>query len=258
MRIDFIPPPKDPEKLRLWKERLSSAHKNAGYLKSRWDDAERRKELIASRVNAITIESREKQKNAALDLWKDKEFRDKNIASRKIVYSDPDYKQKIGKILKERFKDPALLKRMCEITTKRYENEDEILKLTERLLGGFWYGNVRYYYGPLYCDKWNESLRERVRAYWGYKCVECGVHQNGKKLNVHHVHYNKKTCCDGSPHDMVPLCPSCHAKTNYNRRYWEQHFTEMIYTNDPTGKCFFTKDEMTALHHPAPDFRRDC
>ena len=24
----------------------------------------------------------------------------------------------------------------------------------------------------------------------------------------------------------------------------ERHFTEMIYTNDPTGKCYFIKEEM--------------
>lgn len=116
-------------------------------------------------------------------------------------------------------------------------------KMSETRLGGYWYGNVRHHEDP-YCEKWTADLRERVRAYFGYKCFECGIEQNGRKLNVHHVHYDKKTCCNGSPQDLVPLCPECHTKTNFNRDYWEDHFTEMLYEDNPDGKCFFTKEEM--------------
>ena len=112
--------------------------------------------------------------------------------------------------------------------------------------GGFWYGNVKY---PevKYCEKWTANLRERVRAYFGYICFECGIpqHETGRKLNIHHVHYNKKTCCDGSPHDMVPLCPVCHTKTNFDRDYWEDHFVEKLYDLSPDGKCFFTEEEFS-------------
>lgn len=115
-------------------------------------------------------------------------------------------------------------------------------KMSESHIGGYWYGNVRYYDNP-YCEKWTENLRERVRAFFNYTCFECGVKQNGRKINVHHVHYDKKTCCNGSPHDLVPLCPECHTKTNFNRDYWEDHFTERLYAVSPDGKCFFTKEE---------------
>jgi len=130
---------------------------------------------------------------------------------------------------------------------KRFENPNEILRNIEIGLGGFWYGNVRYYEGPQYCEKFNSDLRERVRAYWGYVCFECGTPQNGSTLHVHHVHYNKKACCDGSPRDMVPLCTSCHAKTNRNRKYWESYFTEML-MDYYGGKCYFTKEEMEAFN----------
>jgi hypothetical protein len=122
--------------------------------------------------------------------------------------------------------------------------KDKSEKIIEQYFGGFWYGNINYFDTPQYCEKWTEDLRERARAYRGYKCFECGTPQNGRKLNVHHVHYNKKTCCDGSPHDLVPLCLPCHTRTNGNRDFWESHFTEMIYSIDPRGKCFFTKEEM--------------
>ena len=45
---------------------------------------------------------------------------------------------------------------------------------------------------------------------------------------------------------FVSLCQSCHAKTNKNREYWEQHFTEMI-NEYYGGRCYFLKEEMTAI-----------
>jgi len=108
-----------------------------------------------------------------------------------------------------------------------------------------WYGGVSYDDSPQYCEKFNAKFKERVRAFRGYMCFECGIPQNGTKLHVHHVHYDKKMCCNGSPRDVVPLCTSCHSKTNVNRDYWEDHFTERIYEHDPEGKCFFTKDEFS-------------
>jgi hypothetical protein len=114
--------------------------------------------------------------------------------------------------------------------------------LIEYWVGGFWYGSVKYP-NAYYCEKWTENLKERVRAFFGYRCFECGSIQNNIKLSVHHVHYDKKTCCNGSPHDLVPLCRSCHGKTNHNRTYWEDYLTKKLYSKNPDGKCFFTKDE---------------
>lgn len=128
-------------------------------------------------------------------------------------------------------------------------SEETRRKIRERQLDRCWYGNVPEHDYIKYCEKFNENLKERVRAYFGYRCFECGAIQNGKKLPVHHVHYNKKTCCDGSPSDLIPLCPGCHNATNNNRNYWESHFTEILYASDPNGKCFFTREEMKSFLH---------
>ena len=113
-------------------------------------------------------------------------------------------------------------------------------------------GNARYYDGPQYCEKFNVDFKERCRAYWNYTCVKCGKHEsqhitkNGKlrNLTVHHVHYDKKMCCNGSPRDVVALCGSCNIKVNTNRDYWEKYFTNLIYIRDPSGKCYFEPEEM--------------
>lgn len=128
----------------------------------------------------------------------------------------------------------------------RKHTDDSRIKMIELRSGGIWYVPLGPFEAP-YCEKWTEDLKERVRAYWNYQCFECGTPQNGYKLPVHHVHYNKKTCCDGSPHDLIPLCKSCHSITNHNRDYWEDHFTELIYSLNPEGKCFFTREEMASF-----------
>jgi hypothetical protein len=138
--------------------------------------------------------------------------------------------------------------RMSERMKGKPKSEDHILKLTEVNLRGFWYGNVRYYDYPLYCEKFDDEFRERVRAYFGYVCPECGTPQNGRKLAVHHVNYNKNSCCDpAAPRLFIPLCVEngCHNRTNKNRKQFEKHFTDMI-MGYYQGKCYFTQEEMEA------------
>ena len=126
-------------------------------------------------------------------------------------------------------------------------SQDHRTKITEATIGGFWYGNVRYHEGPTYCEKWTPELRERVRAFFGYRCVECGTPQNGTKLPVHHVWYNKKLCCDDTPRSLVPLCHSCHSKTSVankeKRKWWSHHFQNILDTYYD-GRCWLSKEEM--------------
>jgi len=97
-----------------------------------------------------------------------------------------------------------------------------------------------------YCPKFNEKFKERIRAFFGYQCIECGTPQNGIRLHIHHVNFNKKACCDSSIPLFVPLCTSCHGKTNGNRDFWGKHFTEIINTYYQ-GRCYFTSDEMSRI-----------
>jgi hypothetical protein len=107
-----------------------------------------------------------------------------------------------------------------------------------------WKGGVSF---EPYCPKFSREFKERVRAFFGYTCIWCGTPQNGRKLGVHHVDYNKNTCCDNSIPLFVPLCESCHSKTGFKERaIWMQHFTDLINTYYG-GKCYLSKQEMKAL-----------
>jgi len=94
-----------------------------------------------------------------------------------------------------------------------------------------------------YCERFNEDFKERVRAWFEYRCVLCSASQNGKRLSVHHVTYNKQTCCDHSEPLFVALCASCHNKTNRNRTEWEPYLNQLIMEKFD-GKCYFSKEEM--------------
>jgi hypothetical protein len=102
-----------------------------------------------------------------------------------------------------------------------------------------WLGGVSF--AP-YCQKFNEEFKNRVRAFFGYKCAECEVEQNGTAHHVHHVNFDKMSCCNGTEPLFVPLCVSCHGRTQKNRDYWETHFTDLIKVKYG-GKCYFTKEE---------------
>jgi hypothetical protein len=91
-----------------------------------------------------------------------------------------------------------------------------------------------------YCQKFNNEFKERVREFWGRKCFLCGCQENGEKLHVHHVNYNKNTCCDSSPPLFIVLCRSCHARTNNQRDIWEPYLTEQILLATD-GECYFPK-----------------
>lgn len=96
-----------------------------------------------------------------------------------------------------------------------------------------------------YCILFNDEFKNRVRNFFGNVCVECGktTEENGRNLDVHHVNFNKQTCCDDSIPLFVALCRSCHNKTIFNRDYWKDRFTLLI--NDKYGgKCYLPKQNI--------------
>ena len=80
-----------------------------------------------------------------------------------------------------------------------------------------WRGGISL--GP-YCAKFNRSKKEEIRNEHNRKCYVCGAEENGKKHCVHHTDYNKMQGCTTENWNLVPLCQSCHPKTNFNRWYW--------------------------------------
>lgn len=90
-----------------------------------------------------------------------------------------------------------------------------------------WKGGISF---EPYCPKFNKPFKESVREKFGRVCFLCPTteEENGEKLSVHHVNYNKDCLCDDSVCEFVPLCNKCHSKTNHNRDYWENMIMQKL------------------------------
>ena len=127
----------------------------------------------------------------------------------------PEKRQKISAFHKERLKNPE-------------ENPN-------------WRGGLSF---EPYCIRFNNEFKERVREYFNRCCYVCGKNEidNKAKLCVHHINYNKETCCDDSKPLFVPLCRNCHGKTNFDRNYWQEFFTiSLQYLTN--GECYVKKQK---------------
>lgn len=85
-----------------------------------------------------------------------------------------------------------------------------------------WRGGVSF---EPYCQKFNGKFKEYIREKFNRRCFLCDKkeEENGRRLDVHHVNYNKSCGCqEDSSCQFVPLCMSCHGKTHHNREYWEK------------------------------------
>ena len=79
--------------------------------------------------------------------------------------------------------------------------------------------------------EFNGLLKRRIRGRDNYTCQICGCAGNGRKLDVHHIDYDKK---NNSEDNLVCLCSRCHGKTNFNRGAWKAYFKELL---DGTGNA---------------------
>ncbi len=75
-----------------------------------------------------------------------------------------------------------------------------------------------------YCHKFNNQLKKRIRDRDNHTCRLCGEKENGHKLDVHHIHYDRPNC---DP-DLITLCRKCNARVNGNRNYFEMLFMNML------------------------------
>lgn len=74
-----------------------------------------------------------------------------------------------------------------------------------------------------YSNDFNSPLKLYIRTRDDFKCILCNKSEEilQSKLHVHHIDYNKQNCNECN---LISLCSSCHAKTNYKRDYWYAYF----------------------------------
>ena len=203
-----MPAPKDPVRYAEYIRRISAV------VKKRWDEETRRK----------MSEARKGEENCNYGKSLSEETRRKISDSQKGKHIPEETRRKLSEARKGKTLSEETRRKLSEWRGERSPR---------------WKGGISF---EPYCPKFNREFKERVRSFFGYRCAECGEPQNGYKLHVHHVNFNKMSCCDNTPPLFVPLCRSCHARTQKDRDYWEEHFTRMI-NEYHGGACYFPKEE---------------
>jgi len=86
--------------------------------------------------------------------------------------------------------------------------------------------------GPALGDyplEFNKEFKEFIRERDNHTCQLCGKtkEENGRKLDVHHIYYDRANS-DMDSERFVALCRGCNSKVNFNREYWTQFFQQKL------------------------------
>jgi len=77
----------------------------------------------------------------------------------------------------------------------------------------------------------NDEFRNMIYSLDNNTCQNCGITHHlhlkvyGRKMPIHHIDYDKKNC---HINNCITVCDGCNTKANFNREYWEDHYSEII------------------------------
>lgn len=177
-----------------------------------------------------TEETRKKISEAGKGREMSKATRKKLSDGNKGKIVSEETRRKISEANKGRKVSEETRKKMCAASMGRKHTEESLEKMSgENCV--HWKGGISF---EPYCPKFTNKFKEMIREAFGRKCFLCNKTEadNGQNLSVHHVQYEKNCGCDDTLKcDYVPLCKSCHGKTNNKREYWEKIIILMLNNN---------------------------
>lgn len=116
-------------------------------------------------------------------------------------------------------------------TSKRFENKENTPWFGKNRIGIMKEKNPNWAGGKSfepYGQEFNDKLKEYIRNKYDRICQECYQKERvGRKLDVHHIDYNKK---NNKEENLIPLHQNCHRKTQSDRKKWTKHFQKKINT----------------------------
>jgi len=198
--------------------------------RERWDNGSYREHMSRALSEVWADETRrEQQRQRSKKQWEDPVVRERNQRGLKKAWEDNEERRAAAserqqRIMQESGRAFRTLYDTCqECGNPKTKNDRELClscagvkRMTEL------YGDLTYHE---YSRGWNEKYREKIRERDGRKCVLCGKTEkgNGRRLDVHHLDYDRRNI---DPENLLVLCQHHHGKTNWNRPFWQQVFTE--------------------------------
>ena len=85
-----------------------------------------------------------------------------------------------------------------------------------------WLGGISY---EPYGLGFNKTTKAMIIERDGGKCQNPGCLEKSKRINIHHIDYDKR---NHEPNNLITLCTSCHAATNFNREKWKIFYAEVM------------------------------
>jgi len=73
-----------------------------------------------------------------------------------------------------------------------------------------------------YSSEFNCYLKKQIKKRDNFYCQLCN---NQKRLEIHHIDYNKFNC---KKNNLITLCKKCNMKANFDRDYWFVYFTYIM------------------------------
>lgn len=244
-----MPPPKDPQKAKEWKEKLLLA----------WKSPERRKrvsELLKGRK--FSEETRSKMREFAKSRIKDKNpfygrkhteetkkrISEANKGIKSARYGKPPWnkgikfsqntKEKMSILVKKIFdENPEIKKKMSIAHKGKKFTEEHKNKISEKIKDFYkenpafnklennplWQGGASF---EPYNFLFNKNFKEIIKKRYNGKCVHCNKED---KCVVHHINYIK---LHSSVLNGVLVCASCNSKFNINRDHWFAYWCSIM------------------------------
>lgn len=164
-------------------------------------------------------ESKIKNRNAKLGKPNTKETNEKIRIGVNKVFENPEIRKKCSR------PNQILSKEHIEKVKQFMLNAWQNKEFREKLVGenaNNWQGGITF---EEYGKGFNKQLKSQILERDNYTCQNPDCIIPGKKLDIHHIDYNKK---HNSKYNLITLCCICHPKTNRNRKFWIYFYQNII------------------------------
>ena len=169
-----------------------------------------------------------------------------NSCAQKKRYEDPGEHEKQSITMKKHWEDPESRKKASVAQIKRWENPEERDRQSITMKKHWedpeehekqsiaisgenhpnWQGGISF---GKYCPRFNNDIKQQIRNKYDNCDYISGLPAHicnpDRKLDVHHIDYNKLQGCDEHKWILIPLSMVNHRRTNFNRSFWNTLFT---------------------------------